>query len=250
MKVSIITASYNSVETIENCIKSVINQSYKNIEYIIIDGKSIDGTLEIIEKHKFNICKIVSENDNGIYDAFNKGISLATGEIIGILNSDDYLINHNIIKEIVEAMRSQNCDLLYGNMEIFSRNSKDKIVRYWRGGKFSRKKLDYGWMPPHPTCYIKSKVYNEYGYYSNRYVISGDYEFLVRILKIKDLKIYYLDKSIIKMRHGGKSTQNIFNSFKKKFEDYKIIKIHKLKGKIFALIWKSISKIPQFFKKI
>ena len=134
-------------------------------------------------------------------------------------------------------------------MEIISNKNNQKIIRYWKGGNFSLNRLHYGWMPPHPTCYVRSTIYDKYGVYSKYYSISGDYEFLIRILKNEDLNIHYLDKTTIKMRHGGKSTKNIFNSIKKKIEDYKIIKAHSLKGKIFTLIWKSLSKIPQLISK-
>ena len=245
--VSIITVVRNNSDTIEHCIKSVLAQNFPNIEYIIIDGNSTDGTLEIIKKFRSKIYRVISENDKGIYDAFNKGIKIANGDIIGMLNSDDFFYDDNVIQEIVEKFRTLNFDILYGNMEIVYKNDLNKIYRYWAGGRFLPFKLKLGWMPPHPSCYINKDVYSKYGLYDDKYKISGDYDFLIRIFKVKNLSISYLNKTLIKMRHGGKSNKNIYLFILKKYEDYKALKKNKILFPLNALFWKSFIKIPQLF---
>jgi len=248
LKVSIITAVYNNKEFIEDCIKSVLEQSYDNIEYIIVDGGSTDGTLDIINKYKDKISKIISEKDRGIYDALNKGIKMATGDIIGILHSDDIYAYKDVIKDVVETFKKENVDSVYGDLCYVSRNDINKVIRYWKAGKFNRNSFKYGWAPPHPTFFVKKEVYLKYGIFDLSYEISADYELMVRFLYKHQISSAYIPKVLVKMRVGGKSSKNLFTSIKRRMEDYKIIKQHQLGG-FKVLIFKNLRKLPQFIQR-
>lgn len=209
MKISIITVSYNSEKTIRDTLQSVANQTYDNIEHLIVDGNSNDNTLKIVEEFP-HITNILSEPDNGIYDAMNKGILRATGEVIGILNSDDIFASSNIIAEIAKVFQEGVAlDTLYGNIEYFEHGQVDKIVRYWRTKSYYSRFFEDGEVPPHPALFVKKKVYDEIGLYYPHFKICSDYEFMFRMLKISGYKSKFLDKSIVKMRMGGVSTRGI-----------------------------------------
>ena len=206
MKISIITPTYNSEQYIENNINSVFSQSYKNTEHIIVDGASTDNTIKLINKRKNNITFFVSEKDNGIYDAINKGISLSTGDIIGILNSDDKFHNEEVLKEIINVF-IENPDVycLYGNL-IFLNNSK-KLVRVWNSKKFVTGQFEKSWTPAHPTFYCRKSVYDLFGKYKIDYKIAADVEFMFRVLEIGKLKSFFLNKILVDMTIGGVSTR-------------------------------------------
>lgn len=249
MKVSIITACYNSEKTISKTIKSVINQSYENIEYIIVDGSSNDGTLKIINdfKKKSDLkFIIISENDLGIYDALNKGIKLSKGEIIGFLHSDDFLANTNVISEIVKSFSKNEVDGIYGDLVYVYKNNVKKILRYWKSKNFKNSLLINGWMPPHPTLYLRKSVYKKHGFFNLHYKISSDYDFIIRIFKDEVLKFKYIPMVITKMRYGGISNGNLINIFHKIKEDFIILRKNNV-GNLFTLLKKNFSKIEQFF---
>jgi len=247
MKVSIITVSYNSVAYIEQTIQSVVGQDYPNIEYMVIDGGSTDGTVAIIEKYRQHIQTFISEKDNGIYDALNKGIALATGDIIGILHSDDFYTNQTIISQVVDCFCETNTDIIYGDLMYVSRNNTDKIVRYWKAGNCNRHKLQFGWMPPHPTLFIKRNCYEQYGYFDTNFTIAADYDLILRLFWKHNLSYSYLPKVLIKMRVGGKSNRNLKNIFRKSKEDYRALQ-HNGVGGIISLIFKNLRKVHQFLK--
>lgn len=243
MKISIITACYNADATIERTIKSVLNQSYKNIEYIIVDGGSSDKTLDIIERYSQGISNMVSEPDKGIYDALNKGVMLATGDFIGFLHADDAFASSHVIKKI--AHLASNSDAVYGDLQYVSEN--DKVIRHWESGLFSLKALKRGWMPPHPTLYIKRELYNQIGHFNLEYKIASDYDFMLRLLSVPNIKVSYLPEVVVLMRVGGASNKSISNIIKKSKEDYKAIKRNKIGG-FRTLFMKNFGKIGQFFK--
>lgn len=243
MKISIITACYNADATIERTIKSVLNQSYKNIEYIIVDGGSSDKTLEIIERYSHGISNMVSEPDKGIYDALNKGITLATGDFIGFLHADDAFASSHVIKKI--AHLASNGDAVYGDLQYVSEN--DKVIRHWESGLFSLKALKRGWMPPHPTLYIKRELYNQIGHFNLEYKIASDYDLMLRLLSVPNLKVAYLPEVVVLMRVGGASNKSLSNIIKKSKEDYKAIKRNKIGG-FWTLFMKNFGKLHQFFK--
>lgn len=246
--VSIITVCYNSAETIEDTIKSVIEQTYNNIEFIIIDGGSTDNTLSIIEKYRHKISTFVSEPDAGIFDAMNKGIKMATGDIIGILNSDDFYKTADSLEEVVNAFTGDTC-AVYGDIEYVNKTETNKIVRYWRSGNFSRRKMEYGWMPPHPAFFVRSEAYKKYGIFNTMFKISADYELMLRLLYKHGLKVKYLHKTLVKMRVGGASNKSIKNRIKANSEDQLARKINNLNYSFLFTILKPIRKIPQFVLK-
>ncbi len=246
MKITIITATYNNEDTIEETIKSVASQSYSNIEYIIIDGKSEDKTLEIIERNN-NKFKIVSEKDDGIYDALNKGIIHATGDIIGFLHADDIYANNTVIEEVVEKFAQQNTDAVYSDLHYVSKTDITKIIRDWQSGEFNYSKLKKGWMPPHPTLFVKTEIYKQFGNFNTNYKIAADYDLMMRFFGKHKITISYLAKVTIKMRVGGQSNKNIKNILLKMKEDLKVIRTNEIGG-FLTLVRKNTSKISQFFK--
>ncbi|MBC2844497.1 glycosyltransferase family 2 protein [Winogradskyella flava] len=247
MKVSIITATYNSEDTIETCMHSVIMQTHENIEYIIIDGKSTDRTLSkinLLAKNRANI-RVFSEQDTGIYDALNKGITKSTGDIVGFVHSDDFLADSNVIEKIVEVFKSQNVDGVYGNLHYVALNDTNKVIRNWVSKTFKTKLLKQGWMPAHPTLYLKKELYNLSGRFDLSYKIAADYDFILRIFKQNELKFFYLPTVIVKMRVGGASNRSLKNIIQKTKEDYRAIKKNQT-GNWITIIVKNFSKIKQF----
>lgn len=248
MKVSIITATYNSEKTILETIDSLGMQTYKNIEYIIIDGASTDNTLEIIsDKCKLNPV-ILSEPDNGIYDALNKGISLATGDVVGFLHSDDLFAYSDAIKDIVHKFQETQSDAVYADLEYVSKSNLNDIIRYWKSGAFDRAKLKLGWMPPHPTFYMKKSIYQKLGKFDLRFKIAADYDSMLRYIWLNKINVGYLEKVVIKMRVGGASNGNLTKVLNKTREDIAALKKNEIFWPI-ALTIKNISKLPQFFIK-
>ena len=248
MKISIITSVYNNKEHIAEAIESVLNQTYKNIEYIIIDGASTDGTKEIIAKYIHKINRFISEEDSGVYCGLNKGIKIATGDIICFLHSDDFYLHDNVIEKVVECFRKYDCDGVYGDLIYVDQQDADKVVRYWNSGEYDYKKLKHGWMPPHPALFLKKDVYKKFGVFDTDYKISADYNFMLKILSSKEIKMHYLSNVLYVMRIGGTSNKSLKNILLKTAEDLKALKANNI-GNIFALIKKNIQKIPQFFKK-
>jgi len=248
LKVSIITATYNSAKYIASSLNSIFNQDYKDIECIIIDGDSKDQTKSIIKTYQrknLNIT-LVSEADNGIYDALNKGIKLATGDLIGFVHSDDNLASPHIISELVLAIKEKQAFGIYGDLQYVSQLDTSKLIRDWKSCVFSKSLLKKGWMPPHPTLFLKKEVYQKHGNFNQNYKISADYDFMLRVLKDKTLRFVYLPKVIIKMRVGGASNKNLKNIIQKTKEDYKAITSNKI-GNWVTLFLKNYSKFKQFF---
>jgi len=209
MKISIITATYNSAVTIAQCIASVNGQTYPNIEHIIVDGASNDNTTEIIKSMPNRVTQLISEPDNGIYDAMNKGISIATGDIIGTLNSDDFYTANDVIERIVSAFQLETVEGVYGDVCFVRPANLKKVVRYYSAALFKPAMLRFGFMPPHPGFYVRSKKYKELGLYKTDYRIAADYELLIRFLKVNKIKTQYLNFCVVTMRTGGDSTRNI-----------------------------------------
>lgn len=247
MKISIITVSYNSEKTIEATIKSVINQTYPDIEYIIIDGGSTDRTLGIIEKYKDKIAKIISEPDKGIYDAMNKGLKLATGEIIGILNSDDLYYDEKVIETVVKKIEEQNVDCLWGDLVYVNKNNINQIIRFWKSSEYENRKFQKGWHPPHPTFFVRKKIYEKYGDFNLKFKIAADYELMLRFLEKYKIKFCYIPMILVKMKIGGKSNKSIFNIIKANIESCRAWKVNGLKISPFRIFLKPLSKISQYF---
>ena len=209
MKVSIITVSFNSVKTIEDTINSVLSQDFPEIEYIVVDGGSSDGTVNIIEKYQNRIGKWVSEKDRGMYDAMNKGIAMATGDVIGILNSDDVYMNTHVISELMALMEQKKAKVVFADLILVDQVDDKKVLRYYDSGYFHPDKFKYGWMPAHPTVFVRRELYEAVGQFSNTYQIAADYEMLIRILAIQRARYAYLPKPVVRMRSGGASTAGL-----------------------------------------
>ncbi len=247
MKISIITVVYNQRVYIADAIESVLAQDYPDIEYIIVEGKSTDGTMDVIEPYRARIekrnGKIVSEADKGLYDALNKGILLATGDYVGFVHADDVLYDKNVISRVVEHIKKTSCDVFYGDGIFTPAENIYVVIRDWISGSYSKTKVKWGWLPLHPTMYIRRQTYLENGLYDASYDTAGDTELLIRYLYNKSLKVAYLHSYIIRMRLGGKST-SIWNSQKIWREDVRAYHTNGLSS--LAIIGKRLSKIQQF----
>ena len=246
MKISIITATYNSANTISETLSCVANQSYQNIEHIIIDGLSYDNTLEIVNSFS-HISSCISEKDNGIYDAMNKGIKAATGDIIGILNSDDFYASTEILKTVAETFNKTNCDVLYGDLHFVDAINTKQVKRKWVAGNHSFKDFLYGWMPPHPTFFVRKEVYEQYGLFNLSLGSAADYELMLRLMYKHQLKSQYLNKVMVHFRMGGASTKNLNNRIKANINDRKAWEVNGLNPKWYTLHLKPLRKIKQFF---
>lgn len=247
MKVSIITVTYNSQSFLEQTICSVTEQSYANIEYIIVDGGSIDNTLSIIEKYRTRIHKFISEKDKGIYDALNKGIAMATGDIVGILHSDDFYTSKQVIAHVVEKIISEGTDALYADLNYVQQNNTQKIVRKWHSGKYKSGSFIYGWMPPHPTFFVKSEVYQKFGAFDLNFKTSADYELMLRFIHKHQISVSYLNECIVNMRVGGQSNVSVNNRILANIEDRKAWEVNGLTPHFYTLWLKPLRKISQFF---
>ncbi len=246
-KVSIITVCFNSAATLENTILSIESQDYPNIEYIVVDGASMDGTLAIIEKHKTRINKFISEKDNGMYFAINKGISLATGDIIGLLHSDDFYVRNDVISRVVKRFEESGADAVYGDLQYVKRNDPKEIVRNWIAKPYESNMFLFGWMPPHPTFFVKKECIENYGNYNTSLHFAADYELMLRLVHKHGIKVSYLHELLVRMRIGGISNTPFTNRIRVNLEERRCWKINNLKPYFFTSFLKPIRKVGQFF---
>ncbi|RMG24154.1 MAG: glycosyltransferase [Bacteroidetes bacterium] len=209
MKVSIITVCYNSAAYIQDCINSVLEQDYPHIEYLIVDGGSEDGTVDLIRSYEQGIARWVSEPDEGIYDAMNKGIGMARGEIVGMLNADDIYAHSGVISRVVEAFRQQQVDTVFGDLVYFPHGQPQKVTRFFPGRGFHPRKLRQGIMPPHPTFFVRRQLYEQYGLFDTSYRICADFDLMVRLFHTHGVSYHYLPETLVKMRTGGASTRGL-----------------------------------------
>jgi glycosyltransferase len=264
MKVSVITAVFNNKQYIGDCIKSVVSQTYPDIEYIIIDGGSTDGTLDVISRltHggsnlmryeggvtnlQTRAPRVISEPDNGIYDALNKGIRLATGDVIGFLHADDIYADASVIGKVAAAMSRSNADSCYGDLLYVDKNNPERIIRYWKSRPYEKGMFGRGWMPPHPTFFVRKEIYERYGSFNTDFRIASDYELMLRFLEKEKISTWYIPEVLIKMRTGGASNRSVKNMVIKTTEDYKAWRVNHLREKFYTIPFKNLSKIPQFF---
>lgn len=246
VKISIITICYNSAHSIADAVNSVLSQTYSNIEYIVVDGKSKDNTVEIIQSFGDRISKFISEPDKGIYDALNKGVRMATGDVIGFMHSDDLFANDQIIEKVARMFEDSSTQSVYGDLQYVYKTDTNKVLRYWKSGEFSLQKLRMGWMPPHPTFYVRKSVYDAYGDFQIRYKIAADYDTMLRFLGKHQITTHYLPEVMVKMRVGGASNRSIKNIILKMQEDWDAIRGNQF-GNIFTLLFKNLRKLNQFF---
>jgi len=247
LKVSIITVCLNNVDTLEETIKSVQSQTHPSLEYIVVDGASTDGTLGIIENHKKYITKLISKKDDGIYFAINKGLEMATGDIIGVLHGDDFYADNKIIAKVADVFEKSNADCIYGDLQYVDRVNTNKITRNWIAGQYKTDMFLKGWMPPHPAFFIKKECIEKYGNYNTSLRIASDYEFMLRMIHKNNIKVRYLPEVLVKMKTGGISNRSLLNRIKNNLEDRKAWKINNLRPSIFTLFIKPLSKIGQYF---
>ena len=246
MKISIITVCFNSQQTIRATIKSVLSQSYKQVEYIIIDGASTDNTIKIIKEFSNSIDVFVSESDAGIYDAINKGISKSSGDVVGLLHADDVFDNRSVIDNVMRLF-DENVDMIYGDINYVDRNDIYRVIRRWKSDSYKKGKFKWGWMPPHTGFFIKKSCYLKYGLYNLSLGSSADYELMLRMFELYNLKSKYIPLNITKMRVGGVSNSSFKNRWEANRNDKKSWEINGLKPFWFTFLIKPIIKIKQFF---
>ncbi|MBO1883930.1 glycosyltransferase [Capnocytophaga sp. Marseille-Q4570] len=249
MKVSIVTPTYNSAKTIVDTILSVNKQDYANIEHIIIDGGSKDNTLELIRNTPNRVKKIISEPDKGIYDAMNKGVALATGDIVGILNSDDFYNSNDVIAKVVKTFQEGEYEGVYGDLEYVDARNTNRVLRYWESKAYKEGLFKKGWHPAHPTFFVKKEVYDKYGNFNLKYKIGADYEIMLRFIEKNRIKVAYIPETLVKMRVGGASNQSIKNIIKANIECYNAWKDNGLSILPFVFILKPLSKTLQYLRK-
>jgi glycosyltransferase involved in cell wall biosynthesis len=245
-KTTIITATYNTADTLAACLDSVKNQCV-DVEHILVDGGSTDATLDIAESHKESIAKIVSEPDRGIYDAMNKGLEMASGDIIGILNADDYYSSGDVLSGVMQAFKNPNVQACYGDLVYVDTADSDKVIRYWVAGKYDPKKFYHGWMPPHPTFFVRTSVYEKYGLFNLNLGSAADYEIMLRFLLKHKVCIEYLPMVMVYMRTGGASNATIFNRMAANRMDREAWIVNDLKPYPWTLHAKPLRKLGQWW---
>ena len=249
MVISIITVSYNNSETIEDTILSVASQSYPVIEHIIIDGVSTDGTISLIKKHTNKIAKFISEPDNGIYDAMNKGISFASGDIVGFLNADDVYHDNDCLSTVINEFKKKNVDSVFADVVYVQPNNLNKVVRYYCSAKFLPRKFTYGFMPAHPTFFAKRECYKQYGSFKTDYKIAADYEMLVRFLYVHKITYSYIPNVLVRMRKGGTSTKNLKSNWILNKEIVRACAENGIKTNLFKVHLKYFTKSLQLIRR-
>ncbi len=247
MKVSIITVSYNAETTIEDTILSVLEQNYPNIEYIVIDGDSKDATKNIIDKYRPKIHRVISEPDNGVYHAMNKGLALANGDVVGILNADDTYSHRTVITKVVRFLQDKKLDSCYGDLQYVDRENPERIRRYWKSGSYRKTKFLYGWMPPHPAFFARRSLYESFGNFNTELSTSADYELMLRFLYRHGASSGYIPEVMVKMKTGGQSNASYSNRLTANREDRKAWELNKLKHPFYTTYLKPIRKIAQYF---
>ena len=246
MKISVITIVYNNVNTLRDTIESVLAQDYAELEYIIVDGQSTDGTVELVESYGSRISKFICEPDKGLYDAINKGIGLASGEVIGLLHSDDLFKCRDAISKIAKAFDENPVDSVYADLHYVDQHNTQRIVRDWRSGEYERKRFRTGWMPPHPTFYVKKEMYERYGLYDTEFHSAADYELMLRFLYKHKVSTHYIPDTLVKMRVGGESNKSLKNRLRANREDFMAWKKNNLHPRFYTRFLKPLRKLPQF----
>ncbi|NID08784.1 glycosyltransferase family 2 protein [Fibrivirga algicola] len=249
MTVSIITVVYNGAETIAEAIESVLAQTYPSIEYIIVDGASTDGTQAIVERYGDRISQFISEPDQGLYDAMNKGIQRATGDVIGILNADDLYRHTDIINRIVALFEQHEADAVYGDLVYAQRHAPDKVTRYWQAGTYKPGAFLRGWMPPHPTFFVRASVYRQHGYFTTSLRSAADYELMLRFVHKHQIRVAYLNEVVVVMRLGGVSNSSLINRLRANREDRVAWQMNSIRPGLFTLWLKPLRKIGQFLQR-
>ncbi|MBO6526343.1 glycosyltransferase family 2 protein [Erythrobacter sp.] len=248
MRISVVTAVFNRAGTIAEAMESVQRQTYQSVEHIIQDGGSSDGTLDEIARLSNDASQVVSERDFGIYDAINRGIIRATGDVVGLMHSDDFFANENILAKVAYAFIDPTIDGVYGDLQYVAANDPMRIVRHWRSGQYEPAFLKRGWMPPHPTLYLRRQVFERFGLYDTSFSIAADYDAMLRYLVQGQIKLAYIPEVLVKMRLGGESNRSFERILRKSREDFRAIRKNGVGG-IGTLAAKNFSKLGQFIVK-
>lgn len=248
VKISIITPVFNAAATLEESIRSLVSQKYPELEYIVVDGSSTDGTLDLIRAHAGCIARFVSEPDLGIFDAMNKGLALATGEVVGFLHADDTYAVPEVLNRVAAVFSDSSVQACYSDLLYVDRRDPERIVRYWRSDTYKRGSFAKGWMPPHPTFFVRRSVYEQYGNFDLRYPIGADFELTLRLLEVNKIRSVYIPEIWVKMRTGGNSN-NFRNVILNNLETYRACRKHDIPGSRQILYRKILSRIPQYFSR-
>lgn len=245
LRISVITAVFNRASTLEECLRSVQSQHWSEIEHIVIDGGSTDGSMDIVRRHRAHLGHVVSEPDRGVYDALNKGLAAARGDVVGFLHADDTYASAHSLAAVARAFEDPRIEAVYGDLVYVSKDDNSRIVRYWQAGAFQRQRLTQGWMPPHPTFYVRRSVYERLGGFDTRYRIAADYDNMLRLLWHGKLQTAYIPQVLVRMRTGGVSNNSLSNLLRKSREDYTVLRQTGIGG-LQALLLKNVTKLPQF----
>ena len=248
LPISVITAVKNRASTLGGCLRSVQAQTWNDVEHIVVDGGSTDGTLGVLAASRAHLAKLICEPDRGVYDALNKGIRAATGEVIGFLHADDEFASPHALERVARAFDNPRVEAVYGDLVYVRRDDTSRVVRYWRAGGYTRAQMANGWMPPHPTFYLRRDVYGRFGSFDTRYKIAADYENMLRILWRGGVQAAYVPEVLVRMRTGGISNR-LLHMFLKSREDYAALRANGI-GAMHALVLKNVTKLPQFVTKI
>lgn len=248
VKISVVTAVFNSEKTIAQAIESVLSQDYSAIESVVIDGASRDATMSILESYQSRLGKLVSEPDDGIYDALNKGIRYATGDVVGFLHADDLFENEEVLGKVAAVFSDPDVDAVYGDLVYVRHDDIGHIVRYWKSGEYDQLALAKGWMPPHPTFYVRRSVYERLGGFDTRYQIAADYDTILRFLAVGKIRAVYIPDVLVRMRTGGISNRSLRTILRKTLEDYEVVRRNN-SGGISTIFNKNLSKLNQFWQR-
>ncbi len=248
IRISVVTATWNCAKTVSDCLASVARQNYANREHVIVDGASTDGTIGFINQYLDQIATFKSECDKGIYDALNKGIQLATGDVVGFLHADDWYASDDVLSKIAETFEDPGVCAVYGDLEYVSQLDTSKVVRRWQGKPFNRRDLGWGWMPAHPTLYVRRDWYSKIGGFDISYRIAADYLSTLKLFTQPDFKTVYIPEVLVKMRLGGASNKSVKAIVKKTKEDWRALRSchFSMPGALRAIVWKSLGKLSQF----
>jgi glycosyltransferase involved in cell wall biosynthesis len=248
IKISVVMAVYNRHQTVGEALESVLSQSYPAVESIVIDGGSTDGTLAVLEPYRSRLGVLISERDQGIYDALNKGIKYSTGDVVGFLHADDVFENSEVLAKVATAFQDPAIDAVYGDLVYVRHEDISKVIRYWKSGFFDDAALSRGWMPPHPTFYVRRSVYQRLGGFDTRYRIAADYDTVLRFLAVDKIRAAYIPEVLVRMRAGGISNRSLSTIVRKSLEDIKVLRLNQVGG-VVTLFQKNLSKLSQFWRR-
>lgn len=248
LTISLVTAVFNRASTVGHAIACVQSQSWRQVQHVVIDGASTDGTVDILKACLDDRAVWVSEPDRGIYDALNKGLARATGDVVGLMHSDDFFAHDEVLARVAQAFADPAVDAVYGDLQYVSQMDTSRVIRHWRAGDYQRAQLRWGWMPPHPTLFLRRRVIEQWGGYDTRYRIAADYDAMLRYLWQGGIKAVYLPEVLVKMRVGGESNRSLRLILRKSYEDRLILRRNGVGG-LGALVWKNLSKLSQFWQR-